>query len=282
MTGEKTYEVSYGHDGYYEDQEPIEASSLEDALAVARDGDANHDGIEDWIRSGDWGDLEVEGGSVTGYVEVTREWEDKDGDEDSEEASDSVEVVFEHNEEEMVRRVGGDPECDHKWDSTLEIEGGIKENPGVWGLNGAAISSSEHCTICGVRRTVISGDVNQCGNRNSVTYEVPLSRCPRCREFMADTPEDEDECDCGDPTNPAIALDIGIYDGVGGDRVTALIQLWNDWQGDETDPGDEEYDWKQHVESLVDLGPDQGWELPPDIEIEDVAEWLAEACQEDE
>ncbi len=50
----------------------------------------------------------------------------------------------------------------HKWTRS----GGCRENPGVWGIGGAAISITEMCAHCGVERSKVVGDVNKCGNRN--------------------------------------------------------------------------------------------------------------------
>lgn len=44
--------------------------------------------------------------------------------------------------------------------------GGIKENPGIMGIGGAAIRHSQICKKCNVTRSRVFGDVNQCGNRN--------------------------------------------------------------------------------------------------------------------
>ena len=44
-----------------------------------------------------------------------------------------------------------EPQCDseegHDWTATHEIEGGLEENPGVFGHNGG-VTISEHCTRC--------------------------------------------------------------------------------------------------------------------------------------
>ncbi len=54
-------------------------------------------------------------------------------------------------------------------------QGGCRENPGVWGIGGAAIQISETCRHCGLGRSKIVGDVNECGNRNhGWRYEEPI------------------------------------------------------------------------------------------------------------
>lgn len=45
----------------------------------------------------------------------------------------------------------------HKW----ERKGGCSENPGVWGIGGAAIAIVETCSRCGARREKIIGDVDR-------------------------------------------------------------------------------------------------------------------------
>ena len=59
------------------------------------------------------------------------------------------------------------PSDGHDWwpDTT-----GCKENPGVHGIGGAAISIGEHCPHCGWRREAVVGDVNEPGNRNGINY----------------------------------------------------------------------------------------------------------------
>jgi len=47
------------------------------------------------------------------------------------------------------------PECsglEHDWQSPIELVGGIKENPGVWGKGGGVIIT-EVCMCCGCKRT---------------------------------------------------------------------------------------------------------------------------------
>jgi hypothetical protein len=58
------------------------------------------------------------------------------------------------------------PKCDsatrHRWKPV----GGVKENPGYFGIGGAAIRYTEQCNHCGMERSKVFGDVNQSGNRN--------------------------------------------------------------------------------------------------------------------
>ena len=52
------------------------------------------------------------------------------------------------------------PRKKHEWSSNWNLVGGIKENPGVWGIGGAAISIKEACPHCGATRNKIVGDVD--------------------------------------------------------------------------------------------------------------------------
>lgn len=140
-----TYHEDGGHS-----EEIIDAGSMEEAEAVA----------EDLLRDGDWG---PEGGEVSARVIAT----DQDGHEVDRR---SVTVTLEPNEHELIERAGGDPDCTHHW--TSEGEGGCDENPGVWGIGGAAVLIREHCSVCGIIRETVTGDVDT-PSRNSVTYRLP-------------------------------------------------------------------------------------------------------------
>jgi hypothetical protein len=59
-----------------------------------------------------------------------------------------------------------DKRCTHNRHRWLREETGCKENPGVWGIGGAAIKISEYCPHCRATRYKIVGDVNDYGNRN--------------------------------------------------------------------------------------------------------------------
>lgn len=45
----------------------------------------------------------------------------------------------------------------HRW----ARRGGLAENPGVWGIGGAAILIREECAQCGVIRKKVVGDVDR-------------------------------------------------------------------------------------------------------------------------
>jgi len=49
----------------------------------------------------------------------------------------------------------------HKWTRRHDLVGGLPENPGVFGMAGAAILIREACPHCGARRERIIGDVDK-------------------------------------------------------------------------------------------------------------------------
>ena len=58
---------------------------------------------------------------------------------------DSFEGYISQDEPKCISENG------HHWAATYEREGGIKENPGVWG-HGAGVILHDHCTRCNVIR----------------------------------------------------------------------------------------------------------------------------------
>ena len=79
------------------------------------------------------------------------------------------------------------PECTsgdgHRWEA--HPSDGCRENPGVWGVGGAAIRIVEYCLHCGTKRESIVGDVNVAGNRNGVAYEEAALEGDDLRKFRA-------------------------------------------------------------------------------------------------
>lgn len=107
-------------------EETVDAASLEEAKEKA----------QEWLATGDYGDQED-------YCHATIA--DEDGNETV------VELV-----------VGGPPEppCvsgnHHEWESPYELVGGIRENPGVWGLDCGQLKILEVCCNCGRYRQTIT------------------------------------------------------------------------------------------------------------------------------
>lgn len=65
----------------------------------------------------------------------------------------------------------GDSPDDHDWESTVEIEGGCRENPGVWSLGGTAMRFAAHCTACGLRRVEhVTGSQRNPGEHDTTEY----------------------------------------------------------------------------------------------------------------
>ena len=58
----------------------------------------------------------------------------------------------------------------HRWEA--HPGEGCAENPGVYAIGGAAIRIHEYCLHCGAARIRVVGDVDECGNRNGVTYSA--------------------------------------------------------------------------------------------------------------
>ncbi len=156
------------YDGDQYERAPDEVVTEEQAIAW---GEAN-------LRDGEWGHNErtITADMVQYSIEI-----DADGDEipDSEEEIDRVEIgiTIETNHEALILDVVGHNspclDCDHEWVSCHASEGGLRENPGVFGGPGAAVSSETHCRKCGLIRCETSGDTNEDGNSNGVEYTAP-------------------------------------------------------------------------------------------------------------
>ena len=58
------------------------------------------------------------------------------------------------------------PKCDAAGRHSWKPVNGCKENAGYCGIGGAAVSYTEECRNCGMRRTKVFGDVERYGNRN--------------------------------------------------------------------------------------------------------------------
>lgn len=135
-------------------REPLQATTIVQALTEA----------EELLRAGDYGDA---GGWVVGYVHRCVEGRSTQ--------TERIEFWLEPNHAALIAAAGGSRNCPHEW--TSDGEGGLAENPGVYGIGGAAIMARDHCRFCGVRRETISGDTNppDSGNRDGTTYFRPRS-----------------------------------------------------------------------------------------------------------
>lgn len=129
------------HYAYHEEgghSEPIEASSIEEALGLAVER----------AQEGDWG---IDGAVIQIWVTETN-----DLGEETDRRGTEVEIPPDH--EELIRRAdrdgvtgscGNDPD-DHEW--STEGEGGSDHNPGVWSLGGTRMAYRHHCSQCGLVR----------------------------------------------------------------------------------------------------------------------------------
>jgi len=91
-----------------------------------------------YVDGCDWGEVEK-----SFAVRVYTWTVDKNGDR----IDEDVHLILVHPEE---------PECEaselHRWVSPYCIVGGIRENPGVWGIGGAGLSLYRVCAFCGLAR----------------------------------------------------------------------------------------------------------------------------------
>jgi len=129
--------------------ETFEADSLEEAREQAADWAG--DGDYEEITSTFWVDWRLD-------QRVGEEWEPVAG----------GTVEFEPDEPICLSR-----DEDHDWQSPLEVVGGIRENPGVWGHGGGAVIC-ECCMKCGAqRRTDTWAQRSDTGEQGltSVSYE---------------------------------------------------------------------------------------------------------------
>ena len=77
-------------------------------------------------------------------------------------------ISAECGEEEPEPPCSGDG---HDWVASVDIEGGLKENPGVWSIGGTRLVIRDHCRHCSLRRErLLAGAQRDHGERDSVTY----------------------------------------------------------------------------------------------------------------
>ena len=98
---------------------------------------------QEYVDTGEWGDV-TETTWIT--VSVWRRGIDSDGDWCQVER-ESHKIALEPEEPACIDGDG------HDWQAPLEIVGGIKQNPGVWG-HGGGVTIHEVCVRCGCGRTI--------------------------------------------------------------------------------------------------------------------------------
>lgn len=126
----------------------ILANDLEDAIEQA----------EEWARGGSW---DTSAGTIYAHAYLIKT------DVDGEQSTHSIKVQIDPEEPACIDRE------DHDWQSPLEIVGGIKENPGVYG-HGGGVTIQEVCMRCGCGKLTDTWaqdpETGEQGLR-SVTYE---------------------------------------------------------------------------------------------------------------
>ena len=164
------YELEMRCEGDGSESASIEAEDLDEAIKMARKM------TREWVRGGDWGE---EGASVMAWWIIT--------DEEGEEVErDGVTVEVAPDEDALISRAGGDPDCDHDW--TSEGEGGCTENPGVWSTGGTSMEFASHCRKCGLQRYEHHcGSQRNPGDHDRVEFTQPASWCADC---------ESEECSC--------------------------------------------------------------------------------------
>lgn len=112
----------------------------------AKDIEAAINWAESWLEDGEYGDDPC-------YVDASV----VELDEDSEEIGcpEDVEIEWEGHVEI--------PKCEHEdghdWQEPYDVVGGCKENPGVYGTDGARIRSTSVCSRCGMYRVHTSASI---------------------------------------------------------------------------------------------------------------------------
>lgn len=151
-----TYDVRMS-DGQAEKWKTVEADDLDAADDAAREL------AGEWAESGDWGD---DGAIVVTRYEIFAPRNHVD-----DLASGVVETQIEPDHAALLRRAGAPADCDHEWASTVEVDGGCDENPGVFSRGGTTMVFSSHCARCGVRRVETRhGAQRDPGQSDSVKY----------------------------------------------------------------------------------------------------------------
>lgn len=123
------------------------------------EADTAQEAAQEYVDGGDWGD-----GTSTIWIDVSCTPLDENGEKVTDEAK-WVTITLEPDEPKCSDGKG------HDW--TSEGEGGLEENPGVFG-NGGGVLIYQHCRNCGLRKIIDTWaqrtDTGEQGLR-SVEYE---------------------------------------------------------------------------------------------------------------
>lgn len=219
--------------------EPVTAIPM-DRFLVRDDGGSEQDldvypdeileGIEDWVKGGDWGDggcvvrvsyyryyrHETCGGSCTRPqldecngecpscgVNILLPNEDEDG-------STSIEIPQDpYKVDENLKSLERDGH-EHSWSSPYEIVGGLKENPGVWNKGGVHYVSHQVC-VCGAHRHAHSDSqrlpVEGPTEWEEVDYPDDLWPWGKGATFPGEATADCDLCDANVPADKGASVE---------------------------------------------------------------------------
>lgn len=100
------------------------------------------DAAQEYVDDGDWGEV-----TGTKWITVYVQQVDDDGNEIGD--RERIKIALEPDEPSCIDSRGDD----HDWRSPIELVGGCRENPGVYGHGGGVIIT-EVCMYCGTERTV--------------------------------------------------------------------------------------------------------------------------------
>ena len=73
----------------------------------------------------------------------------------------------------LIEKAGGNADCEHDWTALYEVEGGMKENPGVWSTGGTTYVHADHCSKCSLARKQTNyGSQRNPGQVDKVEYSI--------------------------------------------------------------------------------------------------------------
>lgn len=148
-----TYTLEVGMDSDHDFFE-LEALTFHEAIKEAKEV------AETWARDGDFG---VEGARIDVLVKILNE-------DDEVLFNDWITVDIEPDEDALIRKAGGNPDCDHCWEGF----GGLKTNPGVFSLGGTKLLSKTRCLLCNLERTdTYTGSQYNPGEHDTVEFYQP-------------------------------------------------------------------------------------------------------------
>ncbi len=138
--------------------EPSKWTADDGNAAIDIEAETASDACQEYVDSGDWGDR-----NETTWVRVSA-WLtgiDADG-----------EIVHVGKESRTITLDAEEPECTHDgghdWQAPLNIVGGCKENPGVWG-HGGGVRIHECCMHCGCEKVTDTWAQNPSNGEQGLT-----------------------------------------------------------------------------------------------------------------